>query len=152
MHMTPIDGQEFLRLVREATDEWMRGVPVIFLSGDNHLDTIRGAPAFGRLSCKAVHGRGSEAAARHHHRAALRARQAEGALTRHAPYTKIVTVRRSIAYAPKWSLPDGALNLLASQQSHVAARFMPRHRLDERQPGDRAEPCGNTFPLYIRTL
>jgi two-component system chemotaxis response regulator CheY len=43
MHMTPIDGQEFLRLVREAADEWVRGVPVIFLSGDNHLDTIRGA-------------------------------------------------------------------------------------------------------------
>jgi two-component system, chemotaxis family, chemotaxis protein CheY len=43
MHMRPIDGQEFLRLVREAESEWVRGVPVLFLSGDNHLDTIRGA-------------------------------------------------------------------------------------------------------------
>lgn len=43
MHMTPTDGQEFLRHVRTATDEWVRGVPVIFLSGDNTLDTVRGA-------------------------------------------------------------------------------------------------------------
>jgi two-component system chemotaxis response regulator CheY len=43
MHMTPVDGQEFLSLVHKAEDKWVRGVPVIFLSGDNHLDTIRGA-------------------------------------------------------------------------------------------------------------
>jgi two-component system chemotaxis response regulator CheY len=43
MHMTPMDGQSFLRLVRDAQDEWIRGVPVIFLSGDNNLDTVRGA-------------------------------------------------------------------------------------------------------------
>lgn len=43
MHMTPIDGQAFLRMVREASDEWVRGIPVIFLSGDNNLDTVRGA-------------------------------------------------------------------------------------------------------------
>ena len=43
MHMTPMDGHEVLRSVREADNEWMRGVPVIFLSGDNNLDTVRGA-------------------------------------------------------------------------------------------------------------
>ncbi len=50
MHMGPMDGQEFLRRVRSADDEWLRSVPVIFLSGDNNLDTVRGAAALGRLS------------------------------------------------------------------------------------------------------
>jgi two-component system chemotaxis response regulator CheY len=43
MHMAPMNGQDFLHQVREAPDEWVRDIPVIFLSGDNNLDTIRGA-------------------------------------------------------------------------------------------------------------
>lgn len=43
MQMTPTDGQAFLRLLRAAKDEWLRDIPVIFLSGDNSLDTVRGA-------------------------------------------------------------------------------------------------------------
>jgi len=80
MHMTPMDGQEFLRQVREADDEWVRGVPVIFLSGDNTLDTVRGAAAFGRLSRQTLPAQRSETPARHHHRAARRNRTPQGAL------------------------------------------------------------------------
>jgi two-component system chemotaxis response regulator CheY len=43
MHMTPMDGQEFLRKAREAADPVVRDVAMIFLSGDNQLDTVRGA-------------------------------------------------------------------------------------------------------------
>lgn len=43
MHMTPMDGQEFLRKAREAADPAVRDVAMIFLSGDNQLDTVRGA-------------------------------------------------------------------------------------------------------------
>jgi two-component system, chemotaxis family, chemotaxis protein CheY len=43
VHMQPVDGHEFLRLVRESEVEWVRATPVIFLSGDNLLDTVRRA-------------------------------------------------------------------------------------------------------------
>jgi two-component system chemotaxis response regulator CheY len=43
MHMTPMDGQEFLRKARESSDPAIRDVAMIFLSGDNLLDTVRGA-------------------------------------------------------------------------------------------------------------
>ena len=43
VHMTPVDGQEFLHRVRESDDPAVRDVAMIFLSGDNQLDTVRGA-------------------------------------------------------------------------------------------------------------
>jgi two-component system chemotaxis response regulator CheY len=43
VHMAPIDGEGFLRLVRDSEIAWVRDVPVIFLSGDNLVDTVRGA-------------------------------------------------------------------------------------------------------------
>jgi two-component system, chemotaxis family, chemotaxis protein CheY len=43
VHMHPVDGHEFLRLVRESEIDWVRATPVIFLSGDNLLDTVRRA-------------------------------------------------------------------------------------------------------------
>ena len=41
IHMKPVDGQEFLARVRAAKMDWVRELLVIFLSGDNMLDTIR---------------------------------------------------------------------------------------------------------------
>jgi len=43
VHMQPVGGYEFLRLVRESDIDWVRATPVIFLSGDNLLDTVRRA-------------------------------------------------------------------------------------------------------------
>lgn len=43
MHVTPIDGREFLSVARESTVAVVRDVAVILLSGDNLLDTMRGA-------------------------------------------------------------------------------------------------------------
>ena len=41
IHMTPVDGQEFLKRVRAAETDWVRALPVVFLSGDHNLDTVR---------------------------------------------------------------------------------------------------------------
>jgi two-component system chemotaxis response regulator CheY len=41
IHMQPVDGQGFLKLVRESEIDGVRDLPVIFLSGDNLVDTVR---------------------------------------------------------------------------------------------------------------
>lgn len=41
VHMSPVDGQDFLRLVRDSKIEWVRNLPVIFLTGDASPDTVR---------------------------------------------------------------------------------------------------------------
>jgi two-component system chemotaxis response regulator CheY len=43
IHMHPVDGHEFLRLVRESNEDGLRDLPVIFLSGDNLLNTLQRA-------------------------------------------------------------------------------------------------------------
>ena len=41
IHMTPVGGQEFLKKVREAKTEWVKNMPVVFLTSDNMLDSVR---------------------------------------------------------------------------------------------------------------
>jgi two-component system chemotaxis response regulator CheY len=43
VHMGPVDGQDFLRLVRDSKIEWVRKLPVIFLTADATPDTVRQA-------------------------------------------------------------------------------------------------------------
>jgi two-component system chemotaxis response regulator CheY len=43
MHMQPVNGQQFLVRVRDSSIAWLRTLPVIFLSSDNSLDTLRRA-------------------------------------------------------------------------------------------------------------
>ena len=41
IHMAPVDGQEFLKRVRASETDWVHALPVVFLSGDHNLDTVR---------------------------------------------------------------------------------------------------------------
>jgi two-component system chemotaxis response regulator CheY len=41
VHMSPVGGQEFLKMVREAKMDWVKEMPVIFLTSDNMLDSVR---------------------------------------------------------------------------------------------------------------
>jgi two-component system chemotaxis response regulator CheY len=40
VHMGPIDGRSFLKLLREAKLEAVRNTPVVFLTGDAQRDTV----------------------------------------------------------------------------------------------------------------
>jgi two-component system, chemotaxis family, chemotaxis protein CheY len=41
VHMEPVDGQEFLKRIRGSESDWVREQPVLILSGDHLLDTVR---------------------------------------------------------------------------------------------------------------
>jgi two-component system chemotaxis response regulator CheY len=43
VHMAPLDGQDFLRRIRESRVAWMRQLPVVFLTGDASAETVRTA-------------------------------------------------------------------------------------------------------------
>jgi two-component system chemotaxis response regulator CheY len=40
VHMGPVDGRAFLKLLREAKIEAIRSTPVVFLTGDAQRDTV----------------------------------------------------------------------------------------------------------------
>jgi two-component system chemotaxis response regulator CheY len=40
IHMSPVSGHEFLKLVREAKMDWVRTLPVIFLTSDNLSESV----------------------------------------------------------------------------------------------------------------
>ena len=40
VHMTPVDGLAFLRLLRQSKVEFMRRTPVVFLTADAQRDTV----------------------------------------------------------------------------------------------------------------
>ncbi|MRG71875.1 response regulator [Alphaproteobacteria bacterium HT1-32] len=40
IHMEPVDGLTFLRKLRAAKLESIRNTPVVFLTGDSHIDTV----------------------------------------------------------------------------------------------------------------
>lgn len=41
IHMRPVDGRQFLTMVRAAKVDWVRNMPVIFLTADSKPETIR---------------------------------------------------------------------------------------------------------------
>jgi two-component system chemotaxis response regulator CheY len=43
IHMKPVDGQDFLKLVRDTKEKWIHELPIIFLTGDNLLDSVKTA-------------------------------------------------------------------------------------------------------------
>ncbi len=43
VHMAKADGQAFLERVRASTESWLHTLPVILVSGDSSLDTVRRA-------------------------------------------------------------------------------------------------------------
>lgn len=40
VHMTPIDGREFLKALRELPDDRVKNTPVVFLTADAQRDTV----------------------------------------------------------------------------------------------------------------
>jgi len=41
IHMQPLDGRQFLKMVRETKVEWVKNIPVIFLTADAKPDTVK---------------------------------------------------------------------------------------------------------------
>jgi two-component system chemotaxis response regulator CheY len=41
IHMQPVDGRQFLKMVRATKVEWVRTIPVIFLTADSKPETVK---------------------------------------------------------------------------------------------------------------
>ncbi len=41
IHMQPVDGRQFLRMVRATKVDWVRNIPVIFLTADAKPETVK---------------------------------------------------------------------------------------------------------------
>jgi two-component system chemotaxis response regulator CheY len=41
IHMQPVDGRQFLKMVRATKAEWVRTIPVIFLTADSKPETVK---------------------------------------------------------------------------------------------------------------
>jgi two-component system chemotaxis response regulator CheY len=41
IHMQPVDGRQFLKMVRATKVEWVRNIPVIFLTADAKPETVK---------------------------------------------------------------------------------------------------------------
>jgi len=41
VHMKPVDGRQFLKMVRETKVDWVRNIPVIFLTADAKPETVK---------------------------------------------------------------------------------------------------------------
>jgi len=41
IHMKPVDGRQFLKMVRETKVDWVRNIPVIFLTADAKPETVQ---------------------------------------------------------------------------------------------------------------
>ena len=40
VHMQPMDGRQFLKLVRTVKVEWVRNIPIVFLTADTKAETV----------------------------------------------------------------------------------------------------------------
>ena len=40
VHMQPMDGRQFLKLVRTVKVDWVRNIPIVFLTADTKADTV----------------------------------------------------------------------------------------------------------------
>ncbi len=41
VHMQPVDGRQFLKMVRATKVDWVRNIPVIFLTADANPETVK---------------------------------------------------------------------------------------------------------------
>ena len=46
VHMKPVDGRQFLKMVRTVKVEWVRNIPIIFLTADAKPETVTFAKEF----------------------------------------------------------------------------------------------------------
>lgn len=46
IHMKPVDGRQFLKMVRTARVDWVKNIPIIFLTADANPDTVNFAKEF----------------------------------------------------------------------------------------------------------
>jgi len=46
VHMEPVDGRQFLKLVRSAKVDWVKDTPIIFLTADSDAETVKFAKEF----------------------------------------------------------------------------------------------------------
>ena len=46
VHMKPVDGRQFLKMVRTVKVEWVKNIPIIFLTADANPDTVAFAKEF----------------------------------------------------------------------------------------------------------
>ena len=40
VHMKPVDGRQFLKMVRTAKVDWVKSIPIIFLTADANPETV----------------------------------------------------------------------------------------------------------------
>lgn len=43
IYMKPLDGQSFVKLVRDTKEKWIHELPIVFVTGDNFLDSVKTA-------------------------------------------------------------------------------------------------------------
>lgn len=46
VHMKPVDGRQFLKMVRTAKVDWVKNIPIIFLTADANPETVTFAKEF----------------------------------------------------------------------------------------------------------
>jgi two-component system chemotaxis response regulator CheY len=46
VHMQPVDGRQFLKMVRTVKVEWVRNIPIVFLTADTKAETVAFAKEF----------------------------------------------------------------------------------------------------------
>ena len=46
VHKKPVDGRQFLKMVRTVKVEWVKNIPIIFLTADANPDTVSFAKEF----------------------------------------------------------------------------------------------------------
>ena len=46
VHMKPVDGRQFLKMVRTAKVDWVKNLPIIFLTADANPETVAFAREF----------------------------------------------------------------------------------------------------------
>ncbi len=46
VHMHPVDGRQFLKMVRTTKVEWIKNIPIIFLTADANPNTVSFAKEF----------------------------------------------------------------------------------------------------------
>lgn len=46
VHMKPVDGRQFLKMVRTTKVDWVKNIPIIFLTADANPDTVAFAKEF----------------------------------------------------------------------------------------------------------
>ncbi len=46
VHMKPVDGRQFLKMVRTVNVEWVKNIPIIFITADANPETVNFAKEF----------------------------------------------------------------------------------------------------------